>query len=68
MNCAEIIANVQAGTHRLVKSVGSRKFTLERRHPSTGEWLIGVRVNANSAKAAIKSLIFTQGEFFDTWN
>lgn len=68
MNSAEIVEKVKAGTHRLVKSKGSKKFTLERRRPSTGEWLIGMRVNANSAKAAAKLLTFSAGDFFDFWS
>ena len=62
-----IIDKVQAGTHRMVKAKGGSKYTLERKRPSTGEWLIGVKVHAATGKSVEPFLRKEDGVHSETW-
>ena len=67
-DAAAVVDKVQAGTHRLVQAKGSSKYTIERKHPTTGEWLVGTKVHAATAKGAIPHLRNESGTHLDTWH
>jgi len=67
MTTVNIIERVQSGNYRLACAVGDRKFTLERKRPSTGEWLGGVKVHRATALSAIKHLHHVPGAYIDYW-
>lgn len=67
MTPSNIIDRVQTGDYRLECAVGDRKFTLQRRRPSTGEWLSGVKVHRSTALSAIKHLRHVPGTHVDFW-
>lgn len=60
-----IVAMVRAGKHRLVKANGAKSYKLERLH--NGEWLVGVRVNTLSGRAAARQLTAQVGNHLTTW-
>ncbi|HEY0820817.1 MAG TPA: hypothetical protein VGD46_18660 [Rhizobacter sp.] len=65
MNAQAILDKIQSGRYRIVQAVGARRFTLERLHKA--QWLVGVTLNTNAAKAACARLSAQHGVHLTIW-
>lgn len=65
MNAQTLLDKIQTGRYRIVQAVGARRYTLERLHKA--QWLVGVALNTNAAKAACARLTAQRGAHLTIW-